>query len=93
MERIAVRVHRRTEAAKDIVHLDLRPQAGVTLPPFEPGAHVDLFLANGLIRQYSLLGDPDDLTHYEVAVSRAPGGRGGSAFVHEALVAGAACWR
>jgi vanillate O-demethylase ferredoxin subunit len=90
MERIAVRVHRRTEAAKDIVHLDLRPQDGGTLPPFEPGAHVDLFLANGLIRQYSLLGDPDDLTHYEVAVSRAPCGRGGSAFVHEALLEGAA---
>jgi ferredoxin-NADP reductase len=90
MERIAVRVHRRTEAAKDIVHLELRPQDGATLPPFEPGAHVDLFLANGLIRQYSLLGDPDDLTRYEVAISRAPDGRGGSAFVHEALVEGAA---
>ena len=90
MERIAVRVYHRTRAAKDIVHLDLRPEAGGLLPPFEPGAHVDLLLSNGLIRQYSLVGNPDDLTHYEVAVSLAPDGRGGSAFVHEALLEGTA---
>ncbi len=88
MDRIAVQVWRRTKAATDVIHLGLRPTAGGRLPPFDPGAHVDLFLANGLVRQYSLLGDPDDLTRYEVAVARAPAGRGGSAFVHDETLEG-----
>ncbi len=62
---------------------------GADLPPWEPGAHVDLVLPSGLVRQYSLCGDPHDLSRYEIAVLREPASRGGSHEVHDALTVGA----
>ncbi|MET8851256.1 PDR/VanB family oxidoreductase [Amycolatopsis sp. NPDC004625] len=75
----------REEAADDVVRLTLRAPGGGVLPPWEPGAHVDLVLP-GFVRQYSLCGDPADATTYVVAVLREPGGRGGSAYVHSLRV-------
>ncbi|MGW2326459.1 PDR/VanB family oxidoreductase [Streptomyces sp. NPDC001700] len=80
----------RADAATDVVTLTLRHPAGRELPGWEPGAHVDLVLGDGLIRQYSLCGDPADRTAWRIAVLRAPDGRGGSARVHDALTEGAA---
>ncbi|MFD5271950.1 PDR/VanB family oxidoreductase [Streptomyces sp. NPDC058335] len=68
--------------------LTLRHPLGDPLPAWEPGAHVDLLLGPGLERQYSLCGDPADRSLWRVAVLREPGGRGGSAHVHEKLRAG-----
>jgi ferredoxin-NADP reductase len=48
------------------------------LPPFKPGAHIDLHLSNGLVRTYSLCNDPIEATRYVVAVKREAEGRGGS---------------
>jgi ferredoxin-NADP reductase len=48
------------------------------LPPFKPGAHIDLHLPNGLVRTYSLCNDPIEATRYVVAVKREAAGRGGS---------------
>ena len=79
----------RADAATDVVTLTLRHPAGRELPGWEPGAHVDLVLGDGLIRQYSLCGDPADRTSWRIAVLRAPGGRGGSARVHDTLAEGA----
>jgi vanillate O-demethylase ferredoxin subunit len=59
------------------------------LPEWVPGAHVDLRLPDGKIRQYSLCGDASDLSHYRVAVKREESGRGGSKWVHEHLHEGA----
>lgn len=59
-----------------------------SLPSWEPGAHIDVVLPNGLIRQYSLCGDPQDDTAYEIAVLRAPDSRGGSEFVHTSMHVG-----
>ncbi|WP_073253386.1 cytochrome P450/oxidoreductase [Cryptosporangium aurantiacum] len=59
------------------------------LPSWEPGAHLDLILPSGKVRQYSLTGDPADRESYQVAVLREPAGRGGSAEVHEVLTPGA----
>ncbi len=56
---------------------------GGALPPFTAGAHVDVHLPGGLIRQYSLCGDPDAGGDYEIAVLREPASRGGSAAMHE----------
>src|SRR6185369_9367880 len=50
----------------------------VTLPAWDPGAHIDVVLPNGLVRQYSLCGDPTDGTSYQVAVLRDPHSRGAS---------------
>ncbi|MFF4702632.1 PDR/VanB family oxidoreductase [Streptomyces sp. NPDC001288] len=75
-------------AADGVVSLVLRPPPGGRLPAWEPGAHVDLLLGPGLERQFSLCGDPGDRTGWRIAVLREPGGRGGSAFVHERLGVG-----
>lgn len=53
------------------------------LPPFKPGAHIDLHLANGMIRTYSLCNDPADKTSYVIAVKREASGRGGSIHLHD----------
>lgn len=55
------------------------------LPAWTPGAHIDLELAPGLTRQYSLCGDPRDRDVWHVAVLREEAGRGGSDFVHTKL--------
>ena len=86
---IKVRVASRARVAEDIVGLDLVNADGGDLPPFSAGAHVDLFLGNGLTRQYSLCNDPADQSRYRIAVLREPASRGGSTFVHDALTQGA----
>lgn len=74
---------------EDIVVLQLAPQAGNALPPFAAGAHIDLEAAPGIVRQYSLCGNPDDQGHYRIAVLRELASRGGSSAVHAAASLGA----
>ncbi len=78
-------VNRREAVARDVVALTLCHPGGEPLPIWGPGAHVDLLLADDLIRQYSLCGDPADRTAWRLAVLREPAGRGGSAYVHDQL--------
>ncbi|GAA1980104.1 PDR/VanB family oxidoreductase [Amycolatopsis minnesotensis] len=59
-----------TAEAEGVVSLRLVPAAGGLLPRWRPGAHLDLGLPSGLVRQYSLCGDPGDRTHYRIAVRR-----------------------
>ncbi|MFD7671004.1 PDR/VanB family oxidoreductase, partial [Streptomyces anulatus] len=61
---------------------------GAGLPRWEPGAHLDLVLPSGLVRQYSLCGDPEDSGAYTVATRLVEDGRGGSREVHEQLQEG-----
>jgi len=81
-------VARREDEAEGVVSLTLRHPEGRDLPEWEPGAHIDLALGGGLVRQYSLCGDPADRTAWRVAVLREPHGRGGSAYVHDRLTEG-----
>jgi len=74
--------------ADGVVRLTLRAPDGQPLPSWEPGAHVDLRLPGDVVRQYSLCGRPGDPSAYQVAVLREPAGRGGSAYVHDEIVAG-----
>ena len=85
---IPVRVAARTGVAQDIILLDLEPLDGQALPAFTAGSHIDLVLANGLTRQYSLCGAPDR-AGYAIAVLREEASRGGSRYVHDSLVPGA----
>lgn len=61
---------------------------GHDLPRWEPGAHLDLVLPSGLVRQYSLCGDPEDTSSYTVATRLVEDGRGGSREVHEQVQEG-----
>lgn len=83
-----VTVAERRDEAEDVISLTLRHAQGAELPEWRPGAHLDLLLADGMERQYSLCGDPADRTAWRIAVLREPEGRGGSAFVHDWLPAG-----
>lgn len=78
-------VHRRHTAADGVVALDLVDPQGDDLPAWEPGAHIDLLLDEGLVRQYSLCGDPRDAKTWRVGVLLDPQSRGGSRHVHERL--------
>ncbi|MFF3875176.1 PDR/VanB family oxidoreductase [Streptomyces sp. NPDC001978] len=75
------------QAAEGVASVELVATDGTRLPAWEPGAHVDLILPSGLIRQYSLCGDPAAADIYRLGVLHVPDGRGGSAEVH-ALRAG-----
>ncbi|MFJ9408686.1 PDR/VanB family oxidoreductase [Streptomyces sp. NPDC101393] len=77
-------VHRMTWEADDVLALDLVHPDGKALPPWEPGAHIDVH-TGGHIRQYSLCGDPDDTGRYRIAVLHTPTSRGGSAHIHTTL--------
>ncbi len=76
-----------TTVADGVVELTLLDEDG-GIPPWTPGAHVDLVLGD-LVRQYSLCGDPLDTRRLVVAVLREPESRGGSAYVHDNLTVGA----
>lgn len=75
-------VSARTRPAGDTVELTLTNAAGSPLPPWTPGAHIDLLLGDDLVRQYSLCSSPGDPSSYRVAVLLAPDSRGGSKAVH-----------
>jgi ferredoxin-NADP reductase len=73
----------------DVLHLVFVHPVKPELPPWAPGAHVDLRLPDGRVRQYSLLGDPADRTRYEIAIKREDPGRGASLWAHANLTVGA----
>ncbi|HVW40141.1 MAG TPA: PDR/VanB family oxidoreductase [Amycolatopsis sp.] len=82
-----VRVVSRTVEAEGVVSFVL---GGGDLPGWEPGAHIDVEVRPGLIRQYSLCGDPGDPHHWRIAVLREEPGRGGSRYLHDHVSVGGA---
>lgn len=83
--RLDARVQAVREVAAGVRAITFRPKAGTHFPRFEAGAHVDVHLPSGRVRQYSLCNSPTDPDSYEIAVKLDPNGRGGSQEVHEAL--------
>lgn len=66
----------------DIVVLDLAPADGRALPGFAAGAHIDVELSSGLLRQYSLCALRSEQGCYRIGVLRDPASRGGSVAMH-----------
>ncbi|QIZ37766.1 PDR/VanB family oxidoreductase [Saccharopolyspora sp. ASAGF58] len=85
---ITVTVAEIAKEADGIVSLRLVPSVDDKLPAWAPGAHIDVALGEDLERQYSLCGDPADLSSWRLGVLREPESRGGSAHVHERLAVG-----
>ena len=81
-------LERKEMIAEGVVLLTLRAPDGRPLPEWQPGAHIDLVLPSGLVRQYSLCGDPADRSRLQLAVLREPESRGGSSHVHDVLTEG-----
>ncbi len=82
---LSVRIARKAAETPDICTLDLAPaQPGAQLPAFSAGAHIDVHLPNGLVRQYSLCNAPGEAL-YQIGVLKDGASRGGSRAVHELL--------
>ena len=75
-------------AADGVVSIELGARGGGPLPTWTPGAHIDLVLPSGLVRQYSLAGDPGADT-WRIGVLREDAGRGGSRWIVDRLKPGA----
>lgn len=78
----------RRDIADDVIELSFRDRDGGPLIGWEPGAHIDLTVSPGVVRQYSLCGQPSDRQHYRIAVLREAAGRGGSRAVHDHVQVG-----
>lgn len=76
------------QAGPEVKRFVLKDPDGWVLPPFRPGAHVDLHLPGGLVRTYSLLNAPADDDRYVIAVKREADGRGGSILLHDDVAEG-----
>lgn len=77
-----VRLERKVEEAEGIARFEFVCADGGHLPGFSAGAHVDVMLAGGLTRQYSLCNAPTDASRYVLGVLREPDSRGGSLAMH-----------
>ena len=82
-----VTVAARRELTADVVELTLDRRRAGALPDWEPGAHIDLELPDGALRQYSLCGRPGT-GELRIAVLREDDGRGGSVAVHDSVRVG-----
>lgn len=87
--KLAARLVAVTRLAEGISSFEFVAADGDALPPFTAGSHIDVYLPNGVIRQYSLCNDASERHRYVVAVLRDELGRGGSRAMHEALSIGA----
>ncbi|QKJ20800.1 PDR/VanB family oxidoreductase [Microbacterium hominis] len=83
-----VTVVSRRDVAHGVIELRLQRPGGGRLPDWAPGAHIDLLLDDGAVRQYSLCGDRWDAATYTIAVQREPCGRGGSVAIHDSIAVG-----
>lgn len=84
---IQVAVTRTQAIARDVLLIELSAPGGQSLPGAAPGAHVDVHLPNGQIRQYSLTNAQGQVTQscYQIAVARDANSRGGSEWIHDKL--------
>jgi vanillate O-demethylase ferredoxin subunit len=75
---INVRVAAKRQIADDAVGFVLEAVDGAALPPYEAGAHIDVHVPGGPVRQYSLHEPPSARGQYHIGVLRDPQSRGGS---------------
>ncbi|GAB2785803.1 PDR/VanB family oxidoreductase [Halomonas shantousis] len=78
-----VQVTKKHKEAEDIYSYELADPHGRPLPAFSAGAHVDVRIKEGLVRQYSLCGHPQERDRYLIGVLREPASRGGSEAMHD----------
>ncbi|MBT2339788.1 MULTISPECIES: PDR/VanB family oxidoreductase [Pseudomonas] len=86
---IEVQVMARHNEALDICSYELTRVDGQPLPAFTAGAHIDVHLPGGLVRQYSLCNHPEERHRYVIGVLKDPASRGGSRSLHEQIQPGA----
>jgi ferredoxin-NADP reductase/nitrite reductase/ring-hydroxylating ferredoxin subunit len=84
---LRVSIARKWQVADGITGFRMEALSG-QLPTFQPGAHIDVHLPNGLRRQYSLTNGPGETDHYAIGVKRELASRGGSECLHDVVQQG-----
>ncbi len=84
---LRVQVTRKWQTAEGVAAFQLEPIEGA-LPTSQPGAHIDVHLPNGLIRQYSITNGPGESSHYRIGVKLETESRGGSKCLHDTVSEG-----
>jgi ferredoxin-NADP reductase len=77
-----------TPVAKDTNLYTFQRTDGAALPAYKPGAHIDLHLPNGMIRQFSLCAPNTDPNSYVVGIKRDAQSRGGSRYIFDEMRVG-----
>jgi vanillate O-demethylase ferredoxin subunit len=85
---LKVRVEAIRDEAVGVKSFELVSADGRALPRFGAGAHVEVRIDDGMVRNYSLCNDPAERRRYVIAVKRCEDSRGGSAALHERVQVG-----
>jgi len=85
---IDARLTKIEDTARDTKLYTFERAGGGKLPPYKPGAHIDLHLPNGLVRQFSLVLPDADPDRYVVGVKKDPASRGGSRYIIDEMRVG-----
>ncbi|PMS16717.1 flavodoxin reductase [Trinickia dabaoshanensis] len=80
---LVLKVARKTAEAQNVQSFELVDPAGRDLPRFTAGAHIDVHVPGGNVRQYSLCNSAAEHHRYLIAVMRAEPTRGGSKAMHD----------
>ncbi|MEH6629762.1 MAG: PDR/VanB family oxidoreductase [Halopseudomonas aestusnigri] len=87
-QRISVLINAIKDQAQNIRTYELVSPSGEPLPSFTAGSHVDVFLSNGLVRQYSLSNSSNEQLRYVIGVQKDENSRGGSSYLHDTFKVG-----
>ena len=85
---IMARVSGVQKMTADVSKFEFTTWDGSPLPEWTAGAHLDVVVTPGLLRQYSMSGDPADRSKYQIGVLREDAGRGGSKMMHRIFTEG-----
>ena len=88
MDLLSVRLRAIRYEAETVNSFELTPIGSGDLPAFTAGSHIDIQLAPGLVRSYSLCNSQDDKNRYVIGVNRDAKSRGGSKHMHDQLRVG-----
>ena len=84
---LRVQVTKKAATATGVMAFELSPLGG-PLPGFQAGAHIDVHLPNGLVRQYSITNGTGDTGAYVLGVKLEPESTGGSSCLHDTVSEG-----
>ncbi len=79
---LRVSVSRKWAVAEGVAAFELTSVDG-QLPTFQPGAHIDVHMPNGIVRQYSITNGPGEHQSYVIGVKREETSGGGSECMHD----------
>ncbi len=85
---IEAKVARREDPAANLAVLELVAADGGALPAYAAGAHVEVEIAEGVVRPYSLCATPEQAGAWRIGVLRDPLSRGGSVTLHQTFQPG-----